>query len=205
VRDVRHVGCVVLRRRQLRQNGLGETITRHTPTPVPGSWSAISTSGDHTCATTNRTSPVQIGVATNWTSVNAGTFHTCGIRSPGSLWCWGRNDGGQLGDRTTTTRTTPVRIGTANDWTQVSVGEFATCGLRSGRLWCWGQNSAGEVGDGTTLSRLVPTAVLDPEMVGRVFAGSTSTFTIRGRRHDVPRCVPAMPATWWLAWLAPGR
>ncbi|MGW3627882.1 hypothetical protein [Streptomyces sp. NPDC000880] len=58
----------------------------------------------------NRTSPAQVGTATNWSSVTAGSSHTCATRTTGALWCWGLSDKGQLGLGNTTNRTTPTQI-----------------------------------------------------------------------------------------------
>ena len=90
--------------------------------------------------------------ATNWTNISAGDAHSCGLRSDGSLWCWGDNSFGQLGDGTTTSRTTPTRIGTTTNWTNISAGGARrTCGIQSDNtLWCWGHNDYGQLGDGTT-------------------------------------------------------
>ena len=55
-----------------------------------------------------------LGFALDWTSIDTGTFHSCGIRTDRSLWCWGGNDDGQLGDGTTTGSTSPVEIGSGN-------------------------------------------------------------------------------------------
>jgi hypothetical protein len=55
----------------------------------------------------------------SWTAIDTGSFHTCGLQADGTLWCWGRNAYGQLGDDTTTNRATPTRIGTNTIWTAV--------------------------------------------------------------------------------------
>jgi alpha-tubulin suppressor-like RCC1 family protein len=115
--------------------------------------------GDGT--TTRRLIPVQIGTATNWVSVSAGTAgsggHSIGLRSDGTLWAWGRNFYGALGDGTTTTRLNPIQIGTATNWVSVSAGDFYTMGIRSdGTLWAWGFNGNGQLGDGTNTNRLNP-------------------------------------------------
>ena len=65
---------------------------------------------------------MQIGTATNWASVAAGYDHTVAVRTDGTLWAWGCNDYGQLGDGTTTDRHAPVQIGTATNWASVAAG-----------------------------------------------------------------------------------
>jgi alpha-tubulin suppressor-like RCC1 family protein len=68
-----------------------------------------------------------------------------------SLWSWGNNDLGQLGDGTTTPHSTPMQTGTFADWLSVSSGILTTCGIRSAHtLWCWGDGTDGLVGNGTT-------------------------------------------------------
>jgi alpha-tubulin suppressor-like RCC1 family protein len=102
---------------------------------------------------------IAAGSATTWTQVTTAGATSCGRRSDGTLWCWGRNGNGQVGDNSTSTRTTPVQTsGGYTDWTNVSNGEFNVCGVRANStLWCWGANTSGQVGDATTTARLVPT------------------------------------------------
>ena len=57
-------------------------------------------------------------------SVSAGQYHTVGIKTDGTLWAWGRNSEGQLGDGTTTQRTTPVQIAAGSTWASVSACGF---------------------------------------------------------------------------------
>lgn len=78
----------------------------------------------------------------------------------GTLWCWGNNANGELGDGTTTDRTTPVQVGTESDWIWVGAGTSHTCAIQNrGTLWCWGDNAQGELGDGTTTQQLTPEQV----------------------------------------------
>jgi alpha-tubulin suppressor-like RCC1 family protein len=102
--------------------------------------------------------PTQVGTATDWTLVTAGQGTTCGLRGTGSLWCWGDNSAGQLGQNDTTERDAPAAVGTANDWATVSVDTFHGCGIRPpGTLWCWGRNVEGQLGIGDYATHLVPT------------------------------------------------
>lgn len=65
-------------------------------------------------------------------------FHTLEIRD-GSLWAWGSNESGQLGDGSTNNQLSPVRIGTDNNWVAVATAYAHSVGIKSdGTLWGWG-------------------------------------------------------------------
>ena len=114
--------------------------------------------GDGTA--TNRTSPVQVGTATTWTSLTAGGSHTCGVRTDRTAWCWGRNFYGSLGNGTTADRYSPVQAGTATTWTSLTAGADHTCAARTDRTaWCWGNNNSGQLGFNSNSSS--PVAVLE--------------------------------------------
>ena len=117
--------------------------------------------GDGTIKT--RLLPEQIGTATNWRTVTATdsqqSVSSFGIRTDGTLWAWGMNTYGQLGDGSKAERPAPVRIGTATNWTNVAHGDYHTIATRSdGSLWAWGANGFGELGLGTNVSHPSPTA-----------------------------------------------
>jgi len=54
------------------------------------------------------------------------TFHTIALKSDGTLWAWGYNAAGQLGDGTNTNKNTPTQIGTDNKWVSISAGYYHT-------------------------------------------------------------------------------
>lgn len=84
--------------------------------------------------------------------------HAFGLQADGSLWAWGANKLGQLGDGTRTGRGDPVRIGSG--FVQVATGRFHGIALASdGSVWTWGDNDAGVIGDGSTITRLTPVKV----------------------------------------------
>ena len=94
-----------------------------------------------------------------WKQAAAGESHTVALKSDGTLWAWGNNNKGQLGDGTTDDHLTPVQESThATDWSAVTAGEYHTVALKSdGTLWAWGYNHKGQLGDNNTTDRHVPT------------------------------------------------
>lgn len=84
-------------------------------------WNAYGQLGDSTI--TQRSSPVQtIAGGINWKSVSGGNYAVSAIKTDGTLWGWGYNGYGELGDNTTTNRYAPVQVGTNTNWRQVSAG-----------------------------------------------------------------------------------
>jgi alpha-tubulin suppressor-like RCC1 family protein len=79
---------------------------------------------------------------------DTGDGFSCAVRGDGSLWCWGNNEAGQLGDGTLDSRLTPRRVGTWV-WASVSTGQKHSCAIRrDGTLWCWGLDWWGQLGTG---------------------------------------------------------
>lgn len=85
-----------------------------------------------------------------WAQVSSGDAHTCAVRQDGTMWCWGNNEAGQIGDGAVGSlynRLVPVQVGPASDWLEVFAGVNHSCGRRRDEtLWCWGEGVA--VGDG---------------------------------------------------------
>lgn len=101
----------------------------------------------------NRSSPMSVvGDFSDWAQVSAGRSHSLGVRANGSLWAWGRNNFGQLGDNNSINRSSPISvIGGFADWVQISAGLYNSAALRAnGTAWTWGRNtnSAGTIGFG---------------------------------------------------------
>ena len=93
-------------------------------------------------------------------AVAAAPSHTVVLKSDGTLWAWGRNASGQLGDGTATDRAGPVQVGPGNKWRAVAAGAVHAVAIRrNGTLWAWGSNGAGQLGDGTTTDRPSPVQV----------------------------------------------
>jgi alpha-tubulin suppressor-like RCC1 family protein len=100
-------------------------------------------------------------------AIGAGRAHACAIRTGGTVWCWGENDNGQIGNATTSpsvlSATQVVKVGSVplTDIVELSGSYDHTCARdSSGGVWCWGINSGGELGDGTTTGRNTAAPVL---------------------------------------------
>jgi alpha-tubulin suppressor-like RCC1 family protein len=108
----------------------------------------------------NRSSPVQtISGGTNWKQVSAGTSTAGAIKTDGTLWVWGCNYVGQLGNYNRVSQSSPVQtIGGGTNWKQLSLGcELSGAIKTDGTLWIWGQNFAGGLGlNNRTLVRSSP-------------------------------------------------
>jgi len=108
------------------------------------------------------TSPKQVGSLKTWKAPAAGeTFMIC-PRQDGSLWSWGYNNNGQLGQGDTINRSSPVQIGSLTTWKKPSAssaGYVVLCTRENGTLWAWGRNNNGQLGLGDTVNRSSPTQI----------------------------------------------
>jgi alpha-tubulin suppressor-like RCC1 family protein len=146
-------------------------------------WNGYGQLGDGT--TTNRAVPTQVGTSSDWSFLlSTGQYHSCAVKTAGTMWCWGWNGLGQLGDGTTTDHLAPNQVGSNTNWTDVAAGSSYTCGVRNDlSLWCWGWNGLGQLGDGTFDDRLAPVQTSGTANVLRV---SASTHTVALRVSTIP-------------------
>ena len=125
----------------------------------------------------------EIEIMQNISAVSVGGYHTAAIMTDGSLWTWGSNSHGQLGNGKQTagiypTPPNPYPTWIMNDVAMVVAGTFYTMAITNdGNLFAWGDNTFGQLGDGTTENRHIPTFIMDD--VVYVAAGDIHTLAIR--------------------------
>ncbi|MCL4280867.1 MAG: T9SS type A sorting domain-containing protein [Flavobacteriales bacterium] len=118
------------------QMGNGTTDRNHVPAQVPGLSDIVAIAD-------------QIGQG-----------HICAVRNDGTVWTWGYNLKGQLGNGTNTDSNVPVQVSGLDDVVAVSCGMEHTLALKAdGTAWAWGRNASGELGDGTIINSNVPVPV----------------------------------------------
>ncbi|MFA7209708.1 MAG: fibronectin type III domain-containing protein [Parcubacteria group bacterium] len=152
--------------------------------------------GDNT--TISRDIPVQvlgvgaIGVLTDVSQISSGRYHNCALKTDSTVYCWGDNSSGQLGDNTTIVKYTPIQVlgvggsGILSEISQIATGQNHTCALKTdGAAYCWGKNDYGQLGDNTTTYRYAPIQVVGVDGIGfltddsQIAAGEAHTCAIK--------------------------
>jgi alpha-tubulin suppressor-like RCC1 family protein len=91
------------------------------------------------------------------TAIAAGYDHTISLSNNGTVWAWGSNSNGQLGNGTTTDSWLPVQASGLAGVTAIAAGYKDNVALKNdSTVWAWGYNSNGQLGDGTTTDKLTP-------------------------------------------------
>ncbi|MFH0796212.1 MAG: choice-of-anchor D domain-containing protein [Candidatus Omnitrophota bacterium] len=130
-------------------------------------WDFYGQLGDGTGSDSINT-PVQVKGAggidylTNITAIAGGADHTIALKNDGTVWTWGDNDYGELGDDTNTDTNIPVQagIGYLTGITKIAGGYDHTIALKDAdTVWTWGRNDCGELGDGTNINANTPVQV----------------------------------------------
>ena len=111
--------------------------------------------GDGLMTYQDSTVPILVSSTGNWWRVAAGGYHSLAVRLDGTLWSWGDNTYGQLGNGSLNlpVNSTVTQIGTASNWVAVAAGEYASMAVQAnGSLWVWGRNDLGQLGLGNNTS-----------------------------------------------------
>jgi len=170
----------------------GSSTDSSTPVAIVGVSDAveISTSDGFTCVLLDGPgSPVscggsgpavgtrEVGPFDDVVEIGFGYQHKCVRKGDGSVWCWGSNSMGQLGDGTTTTRYSPVPVPGISGAVDLAVGSNHSCAvLDTGTMKCWGDTMYGQVGSGSSGGHVIsPNTVSDVTSFVSADAGENST------------------------------
>jgi alpha-tubulin suppressor-like RCC1 family protein len=129
-----------------------------------------------------RSSPVQtVSSGNNWKQVSVNANLTAAIKTDGTLWLWGGNVRGALGNNSNISRSSPVQtVSSGTDWKQVAVScNHAAAIKTNGTLWLWGYNTLGVLGNNTTITRSSPVQTVSSGTNWRQVCAGFITAAIR--------------------------
>jgi alpha-tubulin suppressor-like RCC1 family protein len=123
--------------------------------------------------------PVQTGVWTDTLHAALGSSHSLSVRSDHTVWSWGSNSNGQLGDTTTVDKAQPIPL-SLTGMEKVSAGLAHSLALASdGTVWAWGLNTNGQLGDGSTTQRLAAVQISSFSGVTAISAGASHSVALK--------------------------
>lgn len=146
----------------IQKTTTAEELEQVTATPVPSDFTLLEVD------------------ASQYKKMSAGYYHTLYVKSDGTVWAWGNNSYGQLGDGTTTSKSIPVQVSGLSNVVEASAGGYYSIALKSdGTVWTWGYNKYGQLGDGTTTNRSIPVQVIGLSNVVAVAAGYSHSIALK--------------------------
>ena len=189
----------------LKTDGTVWTVKNSTPVQVSGlsGVSAISAGGAHNLAlktdgtvwawgdntfgqlgdgstAENSNTPVQVKNLSGVKAIAAGEDYSLALKTDGTVFSWGYNWAGQLGDGTTTQRNTPVAVKNLSGVSAIATGRAHSLALKSdGTVRSWGNNALGQLGDGSTTTRYTPVAVSGLSGVSDITAGRAHSLALK--------------------------
>ncbi len=184
----------------------GNTANQNLPIQIgtANDWMTVSAGGNHSLAVkTNGTlwawgsgilgqlgngafnnatwTVTQLGTATNWLKVSAGSEFSLAIKNTGTLWSWGLNNTGQLGIGNTINQNIPIQVGTSNTWSEIDAGNQHSLAIDNlGFVWAWGNNTFGQLGNGSNTSSLSPIQIISFGGWTDISAGFDHSLFING-------------------------
>lgn len=186
------------------QLGSGNTLDIHTPTQIGSSnWEMVAAGDQHSLGIQSdgslwswgnnnfgqlgsgstggsNSTPTQVGSSTDWVYVSAGVDFSAALKSDGTVWTWGNNGFGQLGNGSTGgSNATPTQVG-ANTWLKIACGAHHVVALKNNnKVWTWGHNGFGQLAHGNTTHLAIPTKV-NAEAWTNIAAGLHHSLFLKG-------------------------
>jgi hypothetical protein len=112
--------------------------------------------------------------------IAAGYNHALALASDGTVWTWGDNINGQIGDGTLAVRRNAAQLSGLNNVKEIAAGRNHSLALKTdGTVWAWGYNGFGQLGDNTTTNRLVPVQTAGIFDVTAIAGGTYHSLAVR--------------------------
>ena len=127
-------------------------------------------------------SPVLVVGSHSFVQITAGLEYVMGLKIDGSVWTWGGNVYGELGNQTTTSSTSPVLVVGNHSFVAIAAGGYVSMGLKSdGSCWCWGDNTSGSLGNNSTTAASSPVLVVGNHSFISISSGGSTSSTYQNQ------------------------
>jgi alpha-tubulin suppressor-like RCC1 family protein/subtilisin family serine protease len=124
--------------------------------------------------------PTRVEGISGVVAIAAGGYFSLALEGDGTVWAWGRNYAGELGDGTTNHRYTPVRVAQLSNVEAIAAGGIHGLALKQdGTVWAWGHGNYGQLGNGTFGNSNVPVKVVNLTGVKDIAAGTVHSVALR--------------------------
>ncbi|MEQ1722018.1 MAG: hypothetical protein ABL930_02500 [Pseudobdellovibrio sp.] len=135
--------------------------------------------GDGT--TTSRNTAVAVaGVSGVFTDVQVQALFGCALKNDGTVWCWGNNAQGQLGDNTLVSHYAAAQVLNITTATKIEVQTSAVCALLANQtVWCWGVNTSGQLGDATLVNKKTPVQSVGVTNITNLTCGAAHCYALK--------------------------
>ena len=131
----------------------------------------VKTSGDYAAPSARLVRDGASSAIVGFKSIAVGELFACGLKDDGTVWCWGDNSEGQLGNGGFADSSTPIQVTSVAGVTAIAVGARHACAVISGLVKCWGQGDDGRLGSARASGGLAPVDVPGLTNVVRISAG----------------------------------
>ena len=132
-----------------------------------------------TSGSTPNPTAVQVSGLSGVSAIAAGANHSLALKTDGTVWAWGYNATGQLGNGTTINSSIPVQVSGLSEVTAIAAGSSHSLAVKSdGTAWAWGYNAWGQLGNGTTANSSTPVKVSGLSGITAIAAGSSHSVAL---------------------------
>ncbi|MBC5863398.1 RCC1 domain-containing protein [Flavobacterium turcicum] len=126
-------------------------------------------------------SPISLSSDTNWKSVATGINHAIALKRDGSIWTWGDNVAGQIGNGSLTDQLKITQLGTDTNWVNIAAGAYFNLANKSdGTVWAWGSNTSGQLADGSQNIARIPIKTTITGTILQIAAGGYHALYLNG-------------------------